>query len=92
MWFSTSSGRIELQITKTQARNGHHSGPCDNDVAALSNDPKIKKQLKRIDPDTLKAELSEYGAWDDVELEDHAQNLQRLLWLACGDITDRMCK
>jgi large repetitive protein len=34
--------------------------------------------------------LDEYGAWDDKELRDHAQNLQRILWLACGDIVDNI--
>ena len=31
----------------------------------------------------------EYGAWDDEERTDHDQNLQRILWLAAGDITEQ---
>jgi len=90
MWFSTSSGRIELQISKNQAHLGYRSGKCDLDVMALSQVPSIAKQLARIDRDTLRAELREYGAWSDEELTDHCQNLQRLLWLACGDIVDNI--
>lgn len=26
--------------------------------------------------------------WDEIELAYHAQNLQRLLWIACGDIVN----
>jgi hypothetical protein len=37
----------------------------------------------------LSAELKEYGAWDAEELADHEQNLQRILWLASGDITEQ---
>lgn len=88
MYWSTGSGRIELKLTKKQAANCSHSGPCDNDVMQLSNEPSIKRQLGKIPADLLASELSEYGAWDEIELQDHAQNLQRLLWIAAGDIAD----
>lgn len=55
---------------------------------ALSRVPYIEEQLATIDPALLRDELREYGAWDDEQLADHEQNLQRLLWLACGDIVD----
>ena len=88
MWWSTGSGRIELQMTKRMAQSAAHPGPCDADVRELSDHPKIKRQLARIDPATLRGELREYGAWDTADLADHAQNLQRLLWIAAGDISD----
>lgn len=87
-WFSTSSGRVELQITRAQAAACSHPGPCDADVLALSQVPTVARQLRKIPAEVLAAELKEYGAWDAVELADHNQNLQRLLWLACGDITE----
>jgi hypothetical protein len=90
MWYSSSCGRIELQITKEQARIGSHQGQCDCDVQWLSEQPKIRRQLAKIDPAILAEELSGYGAWDEVELADHQQNLQRLLWLACGDIVENL--
>jgi hypothetical protein len=87
-WFSTGSGRIELQISLSDAQSASHQGQCDDDVLALSKVPYIAEQLAKIDPALLRDELREYGAWDGDELSDHAQNLQRLLWLACGDIVD----
>lgn len=33
--------------------------------------------------------LNEYGAWDEKELEDHEANRRRVLWLACGDISEQ---
>lgn len=90
MWFTSSSGRIELQITRKQAKSASHQGQCDADVLALSQVPTIRRQLKKIDPQTLREELREYGAWEDEELQDHTQNLQRILWLACGDIVDNL--
>ncbi len=79
---------IELKITKAQAAFASHQGRCDDDVLALSQEKSIARQLAKIDPETLKKELSEYGAWDDDQLLDHAENLQRILWIACGDIVE----
>lgn len=88
MWYSSSCGRIALQITKAQAASASHMWQCDADVLALSKVPRIARQLAKIRPDVLSAELFGYGAWEMEDLEDHATNLQRLLWLACGDITE----
>lgn len=89
MWFTSSCGRIEIQMTLEQAKSCTHPGPCDADVRTLSNDRKIRKQLEAIDPAILRQELSEYGAWDEVELSNHTENLQRILWIAAVDITER---
>ena len=79
---------IELQITKTQAHKGYHSGSCDEDIAELRAIPKIKKQLDNLDADVVSKYLSEFGAWGEEELKDHNENLDRLLWLACADIVE----
>ena len=88
MYWSSSSGEIELKIFKSHATNCSHPGPCDNDVKELSDLPYIKKQLARIEPGKIAKVLSDYGAWDEIELQDNAQNIQRLLWIAAGDIAD----
>jgi hypothetical protein len=87
-WASTSSGRIELQMSLDEARSASHQGSCDEDVQALSRVPHIAAQLAGIDPALLASELKEYGAWDDEDLADHEQNLQRLLWSLAGDIVE----
>ena len=88
MWFSTSSGRIEFQLTKAQAKMMSHQGQCDADVAYGRTIPAIRRQLAKIDPQTLAADLREYGAWDEDELADHDANLTRILWLAACDICE----
>jgi hypothetical protein len=88
MWFTSSCGRIELQITLAQAQACAHPGDNEPAVNWLRQEPKIRRQLAKIDPEALKRELREYGAWDDEELADHDQNLTRILWLACHDITE----
>lgn len=87
MW--TSFNRFELNITKTQVLGAYYSGGMD-DIAALAKVPGIARQLKKLDPDQVRAELAEYGAWNEEELQDHAENLQRVLWCGVCDIWDRL--
>lgn len=91
--YHSGCGRIELKMTLAQAQSASHPGPCDADVAALVRARNISWQLTRIDPATLRDELRGYGAWDETELADHDQNLQRLIWIAAGDIAEEArCK
>lgn len=89
MWHSGNYGN-ELQLTKEQAAIGSHSGSCDDDILYLRTVPAIRRQLAKLNPDTLREELKEYGAWDETELLDHDANLSRWLWIACGDIMERL--
>jgi hypothetical protein len=88
LWFTSGCGRIEIGMTLDDAKSGAHQSQCDEDVLALSKVPYIAKQLDAIEPALLVSELREYGAWDEDELADHRQNLQRILWLACNDIKE----
>lgn len=90
MYYTSGSGRIELQITKNQAEIGSHSGSCDNDIAYLRTLPAIKSQLDKIDAKILASELDEYGCWNTKELSNHDDNLTRILWIACGDILEQL--
>ena len=87
MWYSGNYG-IQLQLTKAQAENMSHSGRCDDDVAHGRTIPAIRRQLAKLDSDTLARELREYGAWNDEELADHDANLSRILWIAASDIRE----
>ena len=81
-------GTIELMIKLADAESASHQGQCDADVLALSKVPYIAEQLSKLNPETVARELQGYGAWEADELTDHDQNLQRLLWLACGDVVE----
>ena len=78
----------EIEMTYKQACSMSHSGKCDADVAIGREIPAIKRQLKKIDPDELRLELRDYGAWDEYELQDHEANLDRILWIAACDIVE----
>lgn len=89
-WFTSSCGHVEMQISAEHAREGSHQGACDDDIAALRKVPYIKAQLDALDAHKLAEELRGYGAWDEVQLADHDENLSRVLWLACGDIVEEL--
>jgi hypothetical protein len=88
-YWSSGSGRIELNLSMDIASKGYHSGACDLDIAELRTMAFIDNQLKAISPELLISELKECGAWDSEELANHEDNLDRLLWLACGDLVDQ---
>jgi hypothetical protein len=88
MWYTSSSGRIELRITRAEAAQGSHVGECDQSIHELRQVPRIRRQLAKLDAKVLAAELKEFGAWDAKELANHDANIDRILWIACGDINE----
>lgn len=87
-WWTCGSGLIELHFTEEEARMVPLSGRADDGVAALSRVPGIAEKVAALDPALVAKELREYGAWDDEELRDHEQNIQRLLWIAASDVQE----
>lgn len=83
-----SFNRFEIQLTKVQAASCSHPGQCDADVGALLHVPKVRRMLNRINPDLIRAELKEYGAWNDQELMDMEQNRARIVWIAANNIME----
>ena len=87
-WFS-SSGRINLTFpTLEDAQYCAHQGDCLPEVQETVGLDWMAAQLARIDPDVLRSELGEYGAWGSDELVNHADNLERIVWLAANDVAD----
>ncbi len=79
-------------MTKAQAATVSQPGKdAYLDVCALLRDKRIRRQVDKLDRDLVKAELREYGAWEESELIDHEANLQRLVWLAGCDINEGNC-
>lgn len=86
---NASFNRFELQMTMAQAQSASHQGECDADVEILLQATNIKRQLKKIDPNLIRNELQEYGAWNEIELADNKANQSRIVWIAAGDIVER---
>lgn len=78
-----------IELPEDVVRKCSHSGDCEDDCRRCMELPEVKSELEKIDPDRLKKELKEYGAWDDSELSNHNDNLMRILWIAAGNIQDQ---
>jgi len=87
-YWSSGCGRLELELALDDAAQGYHQGDCDADIKQLRAVPYISAQLAALDPALVSHCLKEYGAWDDEERADHQANLDRLLWIACGDLME----
>lgn len=77
-----------IELKYRDALEGSHTGDCTKDIQYLMTVDYIKKQLDKIQEKQLIIELEEYGAWDMDELLDHSQNLEHILWIACGHIRE----
>lgn len=80
--------RFEIGLTYDEVRSGYHQGRCDEDVQHLCTTKHIRTQLDDISDDDLKAELREYGAWTDEELDSREDSEHRIIWIAAGNIAD----
>ena len=80
--------RFIIELTKDQVLSCSHAGDCLADVLETLTHPNIVTQLAQIEDGDLFDELSEYGAWDDVELSDRQKNEQRIIWIAAGNIRE----
>lgn len=82
--------RFEIKMTLAQAKTVSHQGDCYEDAKFLVKE--LKNQLKKISPEKLAEELKEYGAWDEIELSNHEENLTRIVWIAGCDIVEELAQ
>lgn len=80
---------FDLYFTRQDVDSMPLSGQCDDTVQAIAKKPYIVRQFAAIDNSKLVSELSEYGAWDEVELQEKQANIERIIWIACGEIKER---
>lgn len=79
---------FDLYFTRQDVDSMPLSGACDDAVQAIAKKPYIIRQFNAIDNNLLVRELSEYGDWDDIELQNKNANIERIIWLACSDIKE----
>ena len=81
---------FDLYFTRQDVDSVPSSGRCDDAVKIIAKKPYIVRQFANIDNSKLSNELSGYGAWDDIELQDKQANIERIIWIACGDIKENL--
>jgi len=80
---------FDLYFTRKDVDSMPLSGACDGTVNVIANKHYIVSQFNAIDNNRLIKELIEYGAWDEIELQDKQSNIERIIWIACLDIKER---
>ena len=87
-----SFNRFELRLPGQCVIDCAHSGDCLEDVkqwaTVVSDQVKSDNFRNAPTPDKIRAELAEYGAWDEPKLEDDAANWFRLVWIAACNIAE----
>ena len=77
---------FEIAMTKEQAQDCSYPGPCDAAVLEVSQEI---KRPEGCTPERLRRVLEEYSSWGGEDgLSDDAENWQRIVWIAAGDISD----
>ena len=78
----TQFERFEIKMTLEQAKSVSHQGDCLSGVLELLKNKEYMQQFKKIRLSDIAAELKEYGAWDEEELNNIVDNQQRITWIA----------
>ena len=84
VWWSSSSGRIELFIPLDAVDACTHSGPCDTDIDHWVD----RIHWRGVERSTMEQELKEVGAWKDLTSTPIRTLKERLLWIACNDLKE----
>jgi hypothetical protein len=85
-FWSGERPNLMLDLTKRQILMVAHSGDCLDDVLALL--PELSEQTDYWPDEELRQQLSEYGAWSNNELNDHAANIRRMVWIVCCNLKE----
>lgn len=84
----SSDGTIEIPLTGEQILSICTSG--SNDLASewVSRDEHVAEYMERYSDEQMVNVILEYGAWDEKELTNRQQNIERLVWLLAWDVFD----
>ena len=80
--------RFEFSLTQEDIAACSTQGAVDDAVAAVLEEAYIQEQFQRIDPEDIREELAEYGAWDATELMIDEDNQQRVVSIAACSLKE----
>lgn len=85
--YFASFNRFELRLPGQCVIDCSHSGPCDDDVSHWA--PKVRElNPDAPEPDKIRDELQEFGAWEPCELESDDDNWSRIIWIAACNVSE----
>jgi len=65
-------------------------GAAEGSISAVRALPEVIAELSEINAEALRNELKDYGTWEESQLADHNENLNRILWIAALEIQDEL--
>lgn len=74
--------RFTLDLPNRCVEECSAQGACDDAVSYWNRLDPVTKGLDGIDPEAIRAELKEYGAWNTEELANDDDNRLRIIWIA----------
>lgn len=86
--WNSSSGKLQLTFTKSEYNSIPITGQAIGPITELIKKPRIIAQFGLVPDQLLIETLKEFGCWDDSELQNRADNIQRILWIACLDLQE----
>lgn len=75
--------RFEVELPADCVADCSQPGPVDENVEYWAGQTPC-----HISADSIKAELKEYGAWNEDELSDNKANWRRIIWIASCNIKE----
>ena len=84
--FDGSSGTPTVRFTDWDTVLSCSDQGDVTEAVTYASDHNLATVLVR--PGALRHILSEYGAWDGPELEDHEENCHRMIWIAACDLRE----
>ena len=75
---------FQFILPKDAVNDCSHQGACDTDVAFWCD----YVDWTQATEEQIRAELAEYGAWSEEDLQDVQQNRHRLLWVAACNVKE----
>ena len=88
-YWTSSCGRIELPLFKSEYSSVPLIGRADESIAALMKQPKIINRFDKYSDDLLFKVVREiFADYKDEELKDRKANIERILWIACLDLKE----
>jgi len=82
-WFY-DNGELKKEIPQDCIDDCSAVGDCSNAVAYW-----IKELEFKVDRQTAINYLDEFGAWETLESDTDQEITERVLWVACGDISEQ---
>lgn len=87
-YWTSSCGKIELPLFKSEYSTVPLMGRADESVAALMKQPTIINRFNAYTDDLLSSIVKSYGDYNEDDINNRTENIRFILWMACCDLQE----